>query len=246
MFILRPDALSHNGSVMIINQSINQSVLDLGNNSINDHVMISFGDLLSNKCRLWNLGVGIDYDTKSSRNLWLSVHYHPWRLFGFYPHICNSSSILSNDHSNLLLEKLLQGSLSMDLRSLLRINREKSNSQAARIKIIKTHFSGSDINTHIFAHMEVNVLPPAIAWMGLGGGSNGNSDIMFAFLRSMPPLCDAKSKSKKRKWQVQFRGMIFFAPLWTWPYCLSSVNFHLIALASLLEMLFCKRNQSQC
>jgi len=55
MFILRPDALSLNGSIMIINQSINQSVLDLGNNPINDHVMISFGDPLSNKCRLRNL-----------------------------------------------------------------------------------------------------------------------------------------------------------------------------------------------
>jgi hypothetical protein len=45
-----------------------------------------------------------------------------------------------------------------DLRSLLRINRENSNSQVARIKIIKIHFSGSDINTQIFARMEVNVL----------------------------------------------------------------------------------------
>jgi hypothetical protein len=81
----------------------------------------------------------------------------------------------------------------------LRINRENSNSQVARIKIIKIHFSGSDINTQIFARMEVNVLPTVIAWMGRDGGSDVNGDLLFAFLRSMPLLCDTKSVSKKRK-----------------------------------------------
>jgi hypothetical protein len=81
----------------------------------------------------------------------------------------------------------------------LRINRENSNSQAARIKVIKTHFSGSNINTQIFAGMEVNVLPTVIAWMGRDGGSDGNGDLLFAFLWSVPLLCDMKSVSKKRK-----------------------------------------------
>ena len=85
--------------------------------------------------------------------------------------------------------------------SLLRINKENSNSQAAHIKIIKTHFSGSDINAQIFAHMEVNVLPTAFAWMVRDGGSGSdeNGDLLFEFLRSMPLLCDKNSKSKTRK-----------------------------------------------
>jgi hypothetical protein len=43
--------------------------------------------------------------------------------------------------------------------------------------------------------MELNVHPIAIAWMG---GSKTN-DLMFAFLRSMPSVCDTKHKIKKRK-----------------------------------------------
>jgi hypothetical protein len=50
--------------------------------------------------------------------------------------------------------------------SLLRINKESSKSQSARIKIINTHFSGSHINTQVFTEMDVKVLPVAIAWLG--------------------------------------------------------------------------------
>jgi hypothetical protein len=67
--------------------------------------------------------------------------------------------------------------------------------QAARIKIIKAHFSGSNINTQVFNHMELNVHPIAIEWMG---GSNTN-DLLFAYLRGLPSICDVKRKIKKRK-----------------------------------------------
>ena len=78
------------------------------------------------------------------------------------------------------------------------INAEIIGSQAARIKIIKTHFSGSNINTQIFTHTESNSLPNAVAWMGQDGGSDG-INVLFAFLWSMPLVCNIKSKSKKRK-----------------------------------------------
>jgi hypothetical protein len=58
----------------------------------------------------------------------------------------------------------------------LKINKENSNSQAAWIKIIKTHFSGSKINTQAFSNMEFGFLPAAIAWMGCDDES---SEIMI-------------------------------------------------------------------
>ena len=111
----------------------------------------------------------------------------------------DTSNILSTYNSNHVVEELCSEDecymLPTQLRSLLRINKENSPSQAARIKIIKAHFSGSNINTQVFSHMELNVHPIAIAWMG---GSKTN-DLLFAFLRSMPSVCDTTRKVKKRK-----------------------------------------------
>ena len=177
-------------STVLRNPNSALEILDLRGNLINDHVMTSFADALANNNLLRELNLDLE-----------NVSYDGYAAFNNI--LCNNASILSTYHSNHSLEKLChtinESSLPEDLRSLLRINREKSNSQAARIKIIKTHFSGSDINTQIFARMEVHVLPTVIAWMGRDGGSDGNGDLLFAFLRSMPLLCDTKSKSKKRK-----------------------------------------------
>jgi hypothetical protein len=83
--------------------------------------------------------------------------------------------------------------------SFFRMNRENRKCQAAHIKVIKTHFSGSNIDTQIFTDMESSVLPCAIAWMGQDGGDNEISGLLFAFIRSMPLLCEMKNKSRKRK-----------------------------------------------
>ena len=161
--------------------------LDLCFNHLNDHVITSFADALVNNNMLRDLNLQLE-------NL-ENVSYDGYAAFTHT--LCNNASILSTYQSNHSLVKLSYNvrSLPENLISLLRINRENSTSQAARIKIIKTHFSGSDINTQVFADMEVHVRPTAIAWMGRDGGSDGNGDLLFAFLRSMPLLCDTKSKS---------------------------------------------------
>ena len=82
---------------------------------------------------------------------------------------------------------------------ILRINKESSKSQSARIKIVNTHLSGSNINTQVFTEMDVKILPVTIDWMGRDVGSNETSDLLFAFLRNVHSLRDTKSKSKKRK-----------------------------------------------
>mmetsp|Transcript_38962 Transcript_38962/g.70190 ORF Transcript_38962/g.70190 Transcript_38962/m.70190 type:complete len:580 (+) Transcript_38962:354-2093(+) len=126
--------------------------------------------------------------------------------------LCNTSSIMDTFLSNHTLEFLRSeyhifnfNDLPIDLRSLLRINRENSKSQSARIKIIKTHFSGSKINLQPFVAMELQVLPHAIAWMGRDGiddndeittETNGRS-LLYQFLRGIPSLFEINGGNRE-------------------------------------------------
>ena len=130
-------------STVLRNPNSALEILDLSDNRINDHVMTSFADALANNNLLRELNLDLE-----------NVSYDGYTAFNNI--LCNDASILSTYHSNHSLEKLChtinESSLPQDLRSLLRINREKSNSQAARIKIIKTHFSGSNQHTDLRSH----------------------------------------------------------------------------------------------
>jgi hypothetical protein len=159
--------------------------LDLTVESYYIDVVISFADALTNNKRLRELRFFCDKEI-----------YGPFTRV-----LCDNSSIMSTYNSNHILSKLSQDGypispLPIDLASSLQINRENGVSKAARLKIIKTHFSGSNINTKPFTVMELIVLPTAISWMGRDCGI---SDLMFAFVRSMPSLCNTKSRYKKRK-----------------------------------------------
>jgi len=151
-----------------------------------DDVVNSFADALTNNKRLRELK--IDCSTE---------------MYALFTRIvCNSSSIMSTYNSNHILSELNNHSrrpLPIDLASVLQINRDYSVSQAARLKIIKTHFSGSNINTTPFTAMELKVLPNAISWMGRECGISEINDLLFVFVRSTPLLCDTKSRYKKRK-----------------------------------------------
>jgi hypothetical protein len=156
--------------------------------SVND-IAISFADALTSNKRLRELTIGSSTE-----------------IYAPFAHIlCNSSSIMSTYNSNHILSELsldYDGSrrpLPIDLAFVLQINRENSVSQAARLKIIKTYFSGSNINVTPCTVMELKVLPTAISWMGRECGISEISDLLFAFVRSMPLLCDTKSRYKKRK-----------------------------------------------
>jgi hypothetical protein len=80
--------------------------------------------------------------------------------------------------------------------NLLRLNKENSPNEAARLKIINTHFSGSEINMQPFMEINFSVRSHAIAWMA--------KDMhLYRFLRTMPSLLEAieieeKVSSKKR------------------------------------------------
>ena len=161
-----------------------------GNSAEVKNVVTSFADALTNNKRLRELRFFCNIETEICAPLTRIV--------------CNNSSIMSTYNSNHILSKVSQECywklpLPFDLASALQINGENRVSQAARLKIIRTHFSGSNINTTPFTVMELKVLPNAISWMGR---ECGMSDLLFAFVRSMPLLCDTKSRYKKRKYVI--------------------------------------------
>ena len=141
--------------------------------------------------------------------------------------LCNTTSIMSTYNSNHTLERLSDPCdycssyedgywMPEEVRSLLVINQD-SNRQAARLKIIQTHFSGSEINVQPFVDIfeeNQSVIPHAMAWI-VRDDERGveylydeelwllvNRDglnILYQFLRSMPGLLEGTDKSQSRK-----------------------------------------------
>jgi hypothetical protein len=164
---------------MLRNPTSALELLSSGSNSINDEVLYSFADALINNKKLKGLDPNsVVYYSKVTSNGYEAMTYM----------LCNTSSILNTFNSNHTLEKICgeykERSLPNDLSSLLRLNRESSVSQAARLKIIKSHFSGYEINMQPFMEMNLNVRPHAIAsWMA--------KDMqLYELLRAMPSLLE--------------------------------------------------------
>ena len=145
--------------------------------SINDDVLISFAEALVNNKVLRELELGNDFSGITS------IGYAAFTRL-----LCNSSSIMSTYQSNHTLKKIcdrysLNNNVPEDLRFLLQLNEKNTVSQAARLKIIKTHFSGSEINMQSFMNMDVCVRPHAIAWMVRDKNA-------FHLLRALPMLLE--------------------------------------------------------
>jgi hypothetical protein len=181
-------------SAVLRNPNSSLEKLDLTPQGDSEDVAITFANALTSNKRLRELKIRCSI-TDSSKEIYAAIT----RI------VCNSSSILGTYNSNHFLSEFSREHnewrrpLPIDLESSLQINRDNSASQAARLKIIKTHFSGSNINTAPFTVMELKVLPTAISWMEQDFGTREISDLLFAFVRSMPSLCDTKSRYKKRK-----------------------------------------------
>ena len=92
-------------------------------------------------------------------------------------------------NSNHTLEKLGDEDKTWpeEFESLLQINEASSETQAARLKIIKTHFNIGYI-TQPFVDMDLNMLPHAMAWMGRDGRTGEANGRYFSFIKRMPSL----------------------------------------------------------
>ncbi len=169
--------------------------LHMDNNSINDHALVSFIDALSNNNMLQRFEIsGNDDITVAGYEVFADL-------------LCNTSSIMDTYHSNHTLlhnECYNYGYMEDDycvlhhrFGLLFRINRHNSVSQAARLNIIISHFSGNKINLQHFTAMDSSILPFAIAWMANGEYSGGDEytrlhrsssrTLLYQFLLSMLP-----------------------------------------------------------
>jgi len=95
----------------------------------------------------------------------------------------NRSSIIDTYQSNHTLEKICEYDVSIvsnEVRSLLELNRNNTASVAARLKVLKAHFSDGNINP--FISMNCKVYPQAISWMAK---DRQGLPLLYNFIRSM-------------------------------------------------------------
>jgi hypothetical protein len=142
--------------------------------------MVAFSDALASNHKLKELILCINPDRVNYR-------VTPNGYGALINSLCNKTSIISTYHSNHTLQKIccesVVKSMPNELTYLLNINKFNNRSQAARLKIIKTHFSGSTINMQPFGEMDVQVRPHAISWMT-------KEDNLYQWLRTMPLLLE--------------------------------------------------------
>ena len=172
--------------------------LYLSNSSINDHNVVSFVNALAGNISLRKLNLRGNNITATG-----------WDVFDNL--LCNTSSIMNTYHSNHTLDKLFYdepleqpGDMEVHIEYLLGINHNSSSiSQAARFKIILSHFLGSVVDLQPFTAMHTSILPFATAWMAKGEfvGLSDKDDVfsihrsceynlLYQFIRSMPMLLE--------------------------------------------------------
>lgn len=171
-------------STILSNPNFALEEVSLTDCQINNYVMTSFAEALVNNKMLrvlelnWLFNINISFTGTLTNG-----------CAAFTRLLCNKSSIMSTYNSNHTLERINRGVLTSDrlpddLASLLRLNGKNTVSHAARLKIIKSHFSGREINMQPFIDMGNCVRPHAIAWMV-------RDENAFQLLRATPMLLES-------------------------------------------------------
>jgi hypothetical protein len=156
----------------------------LGNNILNDQVIISFVDALAQNIKLRVLDLSyVDGLTELGWNALNNL------LF-------NQSSINGAYNSNHTLEELWarpnrREFLPEYIVILLEINRDNSVSRAqwSKIRLYTglNHIHGNNIDIQLFTGMHLSLLPYAMAWMGKDELTVG-TNLLFRLVRSVPTL----------------------------------------------------------
>ena len=148
--------------------------LDLGDNDVDDATRTLFMNSLANNKKL--------------KELLFFIFFHSDDWEPPLSVLCDTTSIMSTYNSNHILEVLGdEDDWPEEFESLLQINKEYTPSQAARLKIIKTHFK-EGFSTHPFVDIDLNVLPHAMAWMGRDGRAGEDDGHYFSFIESISSL----------------------------------------------------------
>lgn len=129
------------------------------------------------------------------RELWINVRdlVTPDEGNAFLRVLNNTADIPATFQSNHTLEAICsddeEDSLPEDFTTLLHLNREINKREVARLKIIKAHFSGNNIEQlQPFMVMDSEVLPFAINWMvgyGINEGAGGGFDLLYQISRAV-------------------------------------------------------------
>jgi hypothetical protein len=171
-------------SNVLQNPTSELEMLDLSGNNISDQTLVSFAQALTSNKRLRKLVIGVNTLT------WYNAFRTSDGYIAFCRLLCNKLSIMDTYQSNHVLEKLFylwdpwwDSHNSDKLMYLLKVNEENSESKAARLKIIMTHFSGPVICMQPFIDMDLSTRPQAIAWMVRGRRG-------YQLLRAMPSLLE--------------------------------------------------------
>jgi Ran GTPase-activating protein (RanGAP) involved in mRNA processing and transport len=187
-------------SRVLRNPNSSLEILDLRNNRMSDKVVVSFAEALANNHRLRELKLDLYYKRISN--------FTSDGLAAFNRVLCDNTSITNTYYSNHTLERIFGDIREVtfdieDLYSLLRMNNESNKFEVARLKIIMEHFSGSEINMQIFADMELNVRPHAIAWMAQDNHllfgvleEFTHDNHLYSFLRTLPSLLERQRPSQ--------------------------------------------------
>ena len=162
----------------------------IGNNILNDQVIVSFSDALAHNNKLWVLDLSdVDGVTELGWNALINL------LF-------NQSSIDGAYNSNHTLEELWawphrREFVPQHIVILQKINRDNSVSRAqwtkTRLYTGLNHLNGNNIDIQLFTGMHLSLLTYAMAWMGkdeLTAGTN----LLFRFVRSVPTLFEREEQ----------------------------------------------------
>ena len=151
-------------------------------NSMNNTALASIADALRGNNKLKEMPLEWD------RHLRCITNWKPLTNV-----MCDKSSIKATFDSNHTLERLGTNSkvggysfsegvlgLPSELRNLFLLNRNLDPVEAARCKIIETHFSGN-FSMNPFLDMETKVLPQLMAWMAK---DNRGTALLYHFIRN--------------------------------------------------------------
>lgn len=173
--------------------------LDLSYLGVTDETAIRYADELSTNNKLKRISF---FDTDQAIT--------STGLASFSRVLCDKSSIMNTFLSNHTLESVEHWDSwgpTDELAMLLKINQTNNNSDAARLKIIKAHFSGNDSKLQSLIGLPLEVLPHIIHWIGRGSSnSTENRDnnvgrLMYQFIRARPTLVQEGKNNLKRKRQ---------------------------------------------
>jgi hypothetical protein len=161
-------------SAVLRNPTLVLEELYMGNNILNDQVIVSLADALThnNKLRVldlsnvagltelgWNALINLLFNQSSINGVFNSNHL----LEQLWPSPKTSTYDIEDPIQDLLPQGLPQ-----DLELLLKINRDYSVGQAARLKILMSHYSDENIKFQPFTGMHSSLLP--FAWPGWARG----------------------------------------------------------------------------